>query len=109
MVSALASSSVTFSRNVSVKVLVSDWDLLCSRENSHLISERRKEFRCEENPIITKVTFNQMPRLQVSFQPKVDVSRSVSPKIEKEVNFGVTSNFDPLGLPTETQLHCVWE
>lgn len=42
-------------------------------------------------------------------QPDVDVSRSVSPKIEKEVNFGVTSNFDPLGLPTETQLHCVWE
>lgn len=36
MVSALASSSVTFPRNVSVKVLVSDWDLLCSEENSLL-------------------------------------------------------------------------
>lgn len=34
MVSALASSSVTFPRNVSVKVLVSDWDLLHSKENS---------------------------------------------------------------------------
>lgn len=29
MVSALASSSVTLPLNVSVKVLVSDWDLLC--------------------------------------------------------------------------------
>lgn len=58
MVSALASSSVTFPRNVSVKVLVSDWDLLCSGENSRLISEGRKEVRCEENTIITNVTFD---------------------------------------------------
>lgn len=36
MVSALASSSVTFPRSVSVKVLVSDWDLLCSKENSRV-------------------------------------------------------------------------
>ena len=32
MVSALASSSVGFPRNVSVKVLVRDWDLLCRGE-----------------------------------------------------------------------------
>lgn len=33
MVSALASSSVTFPRRVSVKVLVSDWDLLHGKED----------------------------------------------------------------------------
>lgn len=37
MVSALASSSVTLPRNVSVKVLVSDWDLLCGKSNSDLV------------------------------------------------------------------------
>lgn len=34
MVSALASSSVRFPRNVSVKVLVSDWDLLHNIKNN---------------------------------------------------------------------------
>lgn len=34
MVSALASSSVGFPRKVSVKVLVSDWDLLPSKQRS---------------------------------------------------------------------------
>lgn len=45
MVSALASSSFRLPRNVSVKVLVSDWDLLCGKQKSRLIyicSERGK-------------------------------------------------------------------
>lgn len=37
MVSALASSSVRLPRNVSVKVLVSDWDLLRGKEKSSLV------------------------------------------------------------------------
>lgn len=37
MVSALASSSVRLPRSVSVKVLVSDWDLLCSTQKSSLV------------------------------------------------------------------------
>lgn len=65
MVSALASSSVRLPRSVSVKVLVSDWDLLRSKGNSKLVyyffSERGKvKVRCKEMLLLAFILLTSM-------------------------------------------------